>query len=208
MLGIEVLRRMQYGMQILKIAERQEIAMGWGRRHNPLLVLAACLLFAWIAPTRAGTPPLPVIPTNQFFITNFGAVGNGISNSASAIQKAITAAAGAGGGTVVVAAVGVLTNYLSGPINLTNSVCLQINSGTKLQMLPKSLWPSTAIPFINGTNLHDVVISGSGTIDGQERVGGRAEEHATVSVEHQRDHPPANPKCHGTKNSPMYHFAR
>src|SRR5271155_5488191 len=101
------------------------------------LGLTAGLLFALVAPIRAGTPPLPVIPTNQFIITNFGALGNGVSNNATAIQKAINAAGAAGGGTVIVAAVGVLTNYLSGPFNLTNSVCLQINSGTKLQMLAK-----------------------------------------------------------------------
>lgn len=115
----------------------------------------------------AGTPPFPVIPATNFNITSFGAFGNGVSNNATAIQSAINAAGAAGGGTVVVAAVGVLTNYLSGPITLSNNVCLQINAGTKLQMLPMSSWPNGGTPLIRGFKLHDVAISGQGTIDGQ-----------------------------------------
>ena len=116
---------------------------------------------------RADTPPLPVIPATNFFITNFGAFGNGVSNNAAAIQSAINAAGSVGGGTVIVAAVGVLTNYLSGPITLSNNICLQVNAGTKLQMLPMSSWPNAGTPFIGGFKLHDVAISGQGTIDGQ-----------------------------------------
>ncbi len=105
MLGIEVLRQMQYGMQILEIAERRwkflRAKVGNAARSS----YGLCAFCSWAASTRAGhTSFAGAIPTNQFFITNFGAVGNGTSNSASAIQKAITAAAGAGGGTVVVAA--------------------------------------------------------------------------------------------------------
>jgi polygalacturonase len=124
-------------------------------------------VFLALAGPALAEPPLPVIPATNFNITSFGAFGDGVSNNASAIQNTINSAAAAGGGTVVVAAVGILTNYLSGPFNLTNNVSLQINSGTKLQMLPKSTWPNANAPFIYGTNLHDVAISGSGTIDGQ-----------------------------------------
>ncbi|HUJ72074.1 MAG TPA: glycosyl hydrolase family 28 protein [Verrucomicrobiae bacterium] len=119
--------------------------------------------------TAHADPPLPVIPANSFNITDHGAFGDGISNNAAAIQSTINAAAAAGGGTVVVAAVGSLTNYMSGPLNLSNNVCLQINAGTKLQMFPMNIWTniSTAsTPFINGAQLHDVAITGLGTIDG------------------------------------------
>jgi polygalacturonase len=177
-----------------------------GRLSKLLLVWAVCVLLTWVAPAYAGTPPLPVIPTNQFIITNFGALGNGVSNNASAIQKAIDAAGAAGGGTVIVAAVGVLTNYLSGPFNLTNSVCLQINSGTKLQMLAKGSWPNAATPFINGTNLHDVVISGSGTIDGQGAGwwpgGGTRPFLVNISTTTRLLIQNVT-----AQNSPMYHFA-
>ena len=56
--------------------------------------------------------------------------------------------------------------YLCGPIALANNVNLQIDSGAMLQMLPYGTWPGTST-FINGVGLHDVEISGSGTIDGQ-----------------------------------------
>jgi polygalacturonase/PKD repeat protein len=119
------------------------------------------------APWYATPPALPVIPSNTFYITNYGAYGDGVSNNAAAIQSAINAAGAAGGGTVIVSAVGILTNYLSGPINLTNNVSLQINGGAMLQALPMSSWPNVNTAFITATNVHDVEISGSGTIDGQ-----------------------------------------
>jgi len=112
-------------------------------------------------------PPLPVIPTNQFNILNYGAIGDGVSDNASAIQSAINAAAAAGGGTVVVPSAGANSTYLSGPISLASAINLQIDSGAMLQMLPMSNWPSASTPFINGSGLNDVEISGSGTIDGQ-----------------------------------------
>ena len=123
-----------------------------------------------------GDPDFPRINTNLIFdVTNTifagGALGNGVSNSAAAIQAAISMAstsivANATGGTVRVSAVGTFTNYLSGPINLASHVNLLIDSGTKLQMLPKSMWTGTTT-FVNGATLTDVEISGAGTIDGQ-----------------------------------------
>jgi len=131
---------------------------------------AASLLI--VASTRAGTPPLPNINTNLTYdVTNTafagGALGNGVSNSAAAINAAITTASTASpsGATVRIRAVGTLTNYLSGPINLRSHVNLLIDAGTKLQMLPMSNWPGTTT-FINAGTIADVEISGSGTIDG------------------------------------------
>ena len=96
---------------------------------------------------RSALPSIPSLSTN---IISFGALGDGTSNNASAINNAITAMNSLGGGTVVVAAVGSLTNYMSGPITLKSSVCLQIDSGTMLQMLPKSTYGSTSTQFIFG----------------------------------------------------------
>jgi polygalacturonase len=138
-------------------------------RSKPAVLLVVLAMATHGGATAQADPPLPVIPATNFNVTSFGAFGDGVSNNATAIQSAINAAASVGGGTVVVAAVGILTNYLSGPIVMSNNVCLQINGGTKLQMFPMNIWTkiSTAsTPFISGNNLHDVAISGSGTIDG------------------------------------------
>jgi polygalacturonase/PKD repeat protein len=115
------------------------------------------------------TPPLPSIPTNNFNVTNYGAVGDGVTDNSGSIQNTINAAALAGGGTVEVPSAGTLSTYLSGPIVLSNSVNLQIDSGAMLQMLPKTNWPGggNGVPFITGMGIHDVEISGTGTIDGQ-----------------------------------------
>ena len=85
---------------------------------------------------------------------------------ATAIQSTINAAAAAGGGTVEIPSAGTLSTYLSGPIVLSNNMNLKIDSGAMLQMLTQSNWPGTTT-FISGTTLHDVEISGLGTIDGQ-----------------------------------------
>jgi polygalacturonase len=111
-------------------------------------------------------PPLPVIPTNQFQITDYGAVGDGVTDNTTAIQNTINAASAAGGGTVIVPLAAPPSTYLCGPIALANNINLQINGGAMLQMLPYGSWPGTST-FINAAGLHDVEISGSGTIDGQ-----------------------------------------
>ena len=113
-------------------------------------------------------PPLPFIPTNQFPITNsnYGAIGDGVTDNTIAIQNAINDAAAAGGGSVIVPPAEPPGIYLCGPIALANNVNLQIDGGATLQMLPYGTWPGTST-FINAVGLHDVEISGSGTIDGQ-----------------------------------------
>ena len=136
-------------------------------------LLMALAVAAWCGVTAQADPPLPAIPANSFNITDHGAFGDGISNNATAIQLTVNAAAAAGGGTVVVAAVGVLTNYLSGPFNLTNNVCLQINSNATIKMLAFGTYPGGTSPpdFISATSLHDVMVAGSGTIDGSAASG-------------------------------------
>ncbi|HTS17614.1 MAG TPA: glycosyl hydrolase family 28 protein [Verrucomicrobiae bacterium] len=111
-------------------------------------------------------PPRPVsIPTNQYNVINFGAVGDGVTDNATAIQSCIASAA-VTGGTIEIPTNGTLNTYLSGPIVLSTNMNLQVDAGVTLQMLPRSNWPGTTT-FITGTGLHDVEISGLGTIDGQ-----------------------------------------
>ena len=62
---------------------------------------------------------------NYFNVRDFGAVGDGNNLDSPAINRAIDAAAKAGGGTVVVPA----GTYLSGSIHLQNNIDLLIEGG-------------------------------------------------------------------------------
>jgi len=110
-------------------------------------------------------PSPPAIPNGTNNVAAFGAVGDGVTTNTAAIQAAINATSLAGGGTVEIPA----GTYLSGPLYLSNSINLQIDAGAMLQMLPYGSFPASS-DFIAGVNLHDIEVSGSGTIDGQGSV--------------------------------------
>ncbi|HSY20303.1 MAG TPA: glycosyl hydrolase family 28 protein [Candidatus Acidoferrales bacterium] len=110
------------------------------------------------------TPALPVIPLGIYNVTNYGAIGDGVATNTAAIQAAIDAASGAGGGIVEVPA----GNFLSGPLQMAAHINLCVN-GT-LRMLPLDKYPggtTDPLSFITGRGLQDIAISGSGGIDGQ-----------------------------------------
>ena len=108
-------------------------------------------------------PFLPIIPPNNFNITNYGAVSSTTLTNTVAISNAISAATAAGGGTVEVPA----GTYLSGPIALKNRINLQLDAGATLKMLPYLSFPTTATEFITASSLNNIEISGSGTLEGQ-----------------------------------------
>ncbi|HEY4150053.1 MAG TPA: glycosyl hydrolase family 28 protein [Chitinophagaceae bacterium] len=111
-------------------------------------------------------PKLPDIPDKTFNIKDFGAASDNQADNTAAIQKTINAAESAGGGKVVIPA-GV---YLCGPLQLGSSLDFQIDSGAMLKFLPIDRYPggtTTGTDFISGSKLHDVAITGKGTIDGQ-----------------------------------------
>jgi polygalacturonase len=115
---------------------------------------------AYVAPT------LPSIPDKTFNISNYGAVSDNTTDNTKAIQEAINAAGKAGGGWVIIPS-GI---YLCGPLQFTNNLNLHIDSGAILRMLPIEQYPGgtkEGKEFISGIKLHDIVISGHGTIDGQ-----------------------------------------
>lgn len=113
----------------------------------------------------------------EYWITEYGAVADGVTNCAAAIQAAVDAAAQAGGGRVMVPA----GRFLSGSVMLRSHVELHLCSGAVLQ---SSLRPEDIRPFrhadaddaMDGWNGgfflgacggQDITISGSGVIDGQ-----------------------------------------
>ena len=110
-------------------------------------------------------PPLPVIPSAVFNVTNYGAVGNGTTTNTAAIQNAINAASAAGGGTVLIPDVGTGV-YMSGALQLAGNINLDVAGGATLEMLAKSQYGSGSTDFISANNVSNTEISGSGIIDG------------------------------------------
>jgi polygalacturonase len=151
---------------VIALKGRSVPASNLSRRLFPRIL--AALLLALLPPglVRAQNPQLPTIPANTFYITNFSAVGDGVTTNTTAIQNAINAAKTAGGGTVHVTT-GV---FLCGPITLANNLNLQLDTGATLVMLPMTKWPGGDVSppdFITASSLHDLEISGSGVMDGQ-----------------------------------------
>ncbi len=115
-------------------------------------------------PSNPATVPLPTIPAGSFDITTFGAKGDGKTDNTSSIQMALNAAQTAGGGTVTIPS----GTFLSGPIIIHSSTRLDFASGSVLMMLPFGTYPSPPPAFITtDSSAHDIVLGGSGTIDGQ-----------------------------------------
>ena len=112
----------------------------------------------------------PIIPARSFNVTTFGAKGDGSTNNTVALQKALDAAAAAGGGTVEIPAAS--QPYMSGHLTVGSSTRLQVDAGATLQMLPPSTYGDATVNFITagnfltGVSVHDVAIVGPGTIDG------------------------------------------
>lgn len=113
--------------------------------------------------------------TRTFSVQDFGAVPNAPTSATAAIQRAIDAAAAAGGGTVDFAP-GV---YLTGSIFLKSDVELQVGIGVELRAIQdeaafpdiwtrvagiEMTWPAA---LINVCEQHRVRITGGGTIDGR-----------------------------------------
>ena len=139
----------------------------------PRLWLGLCLLIAGL---HAGEMP----DRNGFNVRSFGAVGDGTNLDSPAIDKAITAAAAAGGGTVLVPA----GTYLSGSIHLRSNIHLFLDAGATILGAPQNLnaydetepFPGIAYQdgghcyfhnsLIWGENLTNVFITGHGIING------------------------------------------
>ena len=100
----------------------------------------------------------------------YGAVGDGKTKDTHALQAAIDACAGKGGGTVRLTA----GTYLSGPVVLKTGITLQLDKGATLLGSPdhgdypaKTEFREPGIQsLVSATNAENVAITGQGTIDG------------------------------------------
>lgn len=104
---------------------------------------------------------------NEYLITSYGAKADGITNNASAIQKAIDEASFSGGGKVIIPA----GNFCSGSIKLKNNVELHLQLGARL--LGSTKIKDYGNPDAEGHALvaaihqKNISITGDGVIDGQ-----------------------------------------
>ena len=108
----------------------------------------------------------------EFVVTDFGAVGNGVTDDARAIQQAIDACSAAGGGIVVFPAG---KTFLAGPLHMRSNVNLHLRPNSVLLANPnESIYNESAfganegegMMWLSGKDIRNFTISGTGRIDG------------------------------------------
>ena len=120
------------------------------------------------------TSPVLATANGIFNVRDYGAVGNGTHLDTAAINRAITACAEVGGGTVLLPP----GRYLSGTITLHSHVAFQISGGATLLAsenpadypVQQDVWASGAkvyAPLIDADHAQNITLTGRGTIDGQ-----------------------------------------
>ncbi|MFM2293920.1 MAG: hypothetical protein RLZZ350_333, partial [Verrucomicrobiota bacterium] len=117
----------------------------------------------------------PTFPVNDFPVTSFGAVGDGVTDCTAAISNAIGACSASGGGRVVVPAGNFLTGaiWLKNNVNLfvTTNATLKFSTDTNAYPLVFTRWQGVEIfnfsPFVYALEQTNIAVTGSGTLDGQ-----------------------------------------
>jgi parallel beta-helix repeat protein len=123
-----------------------------------LIIVTCCLLISSMLQAQHSQ--------KQIIITGYGAVPDGISNNAVAIQKAIDDASKSGGGKVIVPR----GRFVTGPIHLKPNVEFFIHEEAVLLGSINILdykEGSRTVPLISCENGRNVSITGKGLIDGQ-----------------------------------------
>jgi polygalacturonase len=118
----------------------------------------------------------PAFPARDFPITDFGGVGDGLTDATAALKAAIEACHRAGGGRVIVPP----GEFLTGPIRLLSNVNLHVSAGATLRFftdpsryLPVvfTRWEGVELmnyaPLIYAFQQENVAVTGGGTLDGQ-----------------------------------------
>lgn len=108
----------------------------------------------------------------DFNVTGYGAKGNGVTDDAKAIQRAIDACSASGGGSVVFPSG---KTFMAGPLHLKSNVDLHLQSNSVLLANPdEAVYTESAfrgnrgegMMWISGKDIHNVSITGRGRIDG------------------------------------------
>lgn len=124
-------------------------------------------------PCTLTQPTLPTIPDTRVVLTDYGAVGDGITLNSTAFKKAISALEKQGGGHLIVPA-GV---WLTGPIGMKSNIDLHLEKNAiivfsadkklYLKVDSKTGQPDDkCTPAINISKRQNISITGEGIIDG------------------------------------------
>jgi unsaturated rhamnogalacturonyl hydrolase len=118
----------------------------------------------------------PLIPGHRFSILDYGAVGDGKTDSSAAITKAIADAVKHGGGRVIVPP----GDYVTGPIHLKSKINLHVEKGATLLFktdpaaylpLVFTRWEGMECwnysPLIYAIDAEHIAVTGEGVLDGQ-----------------------------------------
>lgn len=105
---------------------------------------------------------------SNYLITDYGALGDGSTNDAQAIQKAINACTEAGGGRVVIPAG---RTFMAGSFEIKSNVELHLEAGSRLRSTAQredfALNEEFQRPmWIWATNAQNIALTGLGVIDG------------------------------------------
>jgi polygalacturonase len=122
----------------------------------------------------AGAAALGALPAAEaaarrrrvFDVHDHGAAGDGRTLDTAAIQRAIDAAAAAGGGARVLLRSGRV--YVTGPLRLAGGVDFHLQGSTRLRVSTDPAdYPDPASGVLHARGAHRLTISGAGTIDGR-----------------------------------------
>jgi polygalacturonase len=125
---------------------------------------------------------------SMFNVRTHGAVGDGQTLDSSAIQSAIDSCAVQGGGTIYLPA----GQYLTGSLFLRSNITFHLDAGAVLlgsenpedYPVIDSRWEGVHqevhAPLIGGDHLHNIAVTGRGTIDGRGAVWWKAKEENTL----------------------------
>ncbi len=119
----------------------------------------------------------PTFPDRDFLVSDYGALGDGMTDCRSAFQQAIAACTQAGGGRVVVPQG---TFFCKGPIHLDHNVNFHVSEGAVIRFsnrfddyLPhvRVRWEGTECynysPLVYAYRKTNIAITGKGTLNGQ-----------------------------------------
>lgn len=108
----------------------------------------------------------------DFNVTGYGAKGNGVTDDAKAIQRAIDACSASGGGSVIIPSGKI---FMAGPLHLKSNVNLHLQPNSVLLANPdEAVYTESAfrgnrgegMMWISGKDIQNISITGQGRIDG------------------------------------------